>query len=260
MHRLKSELHGNFERAVLLWMEDAADRDAVILRDALKGWGTNDRALIEVICSRTSSQLQAIRHAYYARFRRSLEEDIRSDTSGNYRKLLLTYLTEHRSESPQVDINMAQADARDLCKAGEGRLGTDEDAIIYILSTRSSAQLNAAFNIYKQCYGHDIEKAMKRETSGDFEHALRAIVKCVHYPAKYFAKALYKSMKGLGTDDTTLIRVIVTRAEIDMQYIKAEFIRKYSKSLEEMISSDTSGSYKKFLLTLVDPAAISTMQ
>lgn len=58
-------------------------------------------------------------------------------------------------------------------------------------------------------------------------------------------------MKGIGTDDGTLIRVVVTRAEIDMQYIKAEFIRKYKKSLDEMISSDTSGSYKKFLLVLI---------
>lgn len=256
LHRLKSEVRGNLERAVLLWMEDAADRDAVILRDALKGWGTNDRALIEVICTRTSTQLQAIRQAFNNRYRRSLDDAIASDTSGDYKNLLLTYINQYRPDSPQVNMQLAQADARELYRAGEGRLGTDEAAIIRILSTRSAAQLNASFNIYQQSYGRDIEKAMKRETSGDFQHALRAIVKCIHYPAKYFAKALYKSMKGFGTDDATLIRVVVTRAEIDMQYIKAEFIRKYNKSLEGMISSDTSGSYKKFLLILVGSSSL----
>ncbi|MCO5552273.1 hypothetical protein L7F22_005785 [Adiantum nelumboides] len=218
LQRLKSELRGNFERAVLLWMEDAADRDAIIIRDALKGWGTKDLSLIEMICTRTGSQLQAIRRAYNTRFYRSLDDDIASDTSGDYKK------------------------ARD---------SSDEAAIIFILSSRSSAQLNACFNLYKQTYGHDIEKAMKRETSGNFLNALRAIVKCVHFPAKYFAKVLYKSMKGMGTDDATLIRVVVTRAEIDMQYIKAEFVRKYLNCLDDMISSDTSGSYKKFLLALI---------
>ena len=62
---------------------------------------------------------------------------------------------------------------------------------------------------------------------------------------------LHKSMKGIGTRDEMLIRVIVTRAEIDMQLIKTEFNRKYNKRLEDMISSETSGNYKKFLLALV---------
>ncbi|MCO5581912.1 hypothetical protein L7F22_035801 [Adiantum nelumboides] len=251
LQKLQAELGGNFERAVLLWMEDAADRDAIIIRDALEGWGTKDIALIEMICTRTKSQLQAIRQAYNTRFYRSLDEDIASDTSGDYKKLLLAYLNNYRPETPQVNMQLAQADCMELYRAGEGRLGTDEAAIIVILSSRSSAQLNACFNLYKQTYGHDIEKAMKRETSGNFLNALRAIIKCVHSPAKYFAKVLYKSMKGLGTDDATLIRVVVTRAEIDMQYIKVEFVGKYHHSLDDMISSDTSGSYKKFLLALI---------
>lgn len=251
LSRLKSELRGNFERAAVLWMEGAAERDAVIIRDALKGWGTKDLALIELICTRTGSQLQTIRQAYNIRFRHSLDEDISSDTSGDYRRLLLAYLNNYRPETPHVDLQLAQADCTALYRAGEGRLGTDETAIITILSTRSSAQLNASFHMYSQTYGHDIEKAMRRETSGNFLNALRTIIKCVHFPAKYFAKVLYMSMKGIGTDDGTLIRVVVTRAEIDMQYIKAEFIRKYRKPLDQMISSDTSGSYKKFLLALI---------
>lgn len=72
-------------------------------------------------------------------------------------------------------------------------------------------------------------------------------------PARYFAKVLHKAMRGLGTDDTTLIRVIVTRAEIDMQYIKAEYENQYKKSLFNAVHSDTSGSYRNFLLALLGP-------
>ena len=60
-------------------------------------------------------------------------------------------------------------------------------------------------------------------------------------------------MKGLGTDDSTLIRVIVTRVEIDMVYIKAEYAKKYHKSLVDAVHSETSGNYRKFLLALLGP-------
>lgn len=60
-------------------------------------------------------------------------------------------------------------------------------------------------------------------------------------------------MKGLGTDDSTLKRVIVTRTEIDMQYIKAEYKKKYKKTLNDAVHSETSGNYRSFLLTLLGP-------
>jgi len=40
------------------------------------------------------------------------------------------------------------------------------------------------------------------------------IARCVHSRPMYFAEKLYKSMKGAGTDDTTLIRIIVSRSEV----------------------------------------------
>ena len=39
-------------------------------------------------------------------------------------------------------------------------------------------------------------------------------VRCVHSRSMYFAEKLYKSMKGAGTDDTTLIRIVVSRCEV----------------------------------------------
>ena len=54
--------------------------------------------------------------------------------------------------------------------------------------------------------------------------------------AGFFAEQLYKSMKGLGTNDRRLIRLVVTRSEIDMGEIKEAFMEKYGKSLEDMIT------------------------
>lgn len=42
-------------------------------------------------------------------------------------------------------------------------------------------------------------------------------------------------MAGIGTNDRQLIRVIVTRCEIDLNDIKVAFERKYGKSLRSWI-------------------------
>ena len=43
--------------------------------------------------------------------------------------------------------------------------------------------------------------------------------------------------QGLGTDDDTLIRVVVTHCEVDMVQIKQEFQRLYGKTLESYIQA-----------------------
>lgn len=56
-------------------------------------------------------------------------------------------------------------------------------------------------------------------------------VECVQSPAAFFAKCLYRAMKGTGTNDRTLIRIIVSRSEIDLNDIKREFERIYDRTL-----------------------------
>ena len=61
-------------------------------------------------------------------------------------------------------------------------------------------------------------------------------VRCIKDKPSQFAKVLYKSMKGAGTDDNSLMRVVVSRAEIDMVQIKEAFQQEYGKTLASFIS------------------------
>ena len=96
---------------------------------------------------------------------------------------------------------------------------------------------------YKNISGKTLQKSIEKEMSGKLEDLLVAVVKCVMSTPAYFAEKLYKSMKGAGTDETTLTRVMVSRGEIDMLDIRAEFKKLYQRSLYKEISSDVSGNY-----------------
>ncbi|EPS66458.1 hypothetical protein M569_08322 [Genlisea aurea] len=253
--RLVKELSGDFERAICLWLPDPALRDATIVRKCFTGDTVDLRVATEVICSRSSAQVQQFKQAYLARFHSYLEHDIELHSTGDLKQLLLAFVSHARYEGPEVDPAIAEHDAKSLYKAGEKRLGTDEKTFIRIFSERSPAHLAVVSSAYDRMYGHSLKKAIKRETSGNFEFALLTILQCTENPAKYFAKLLHKAMKGFGTNDSTLTRIIVTRTEIDMQYIKAAYQKKHGKSLNDAVHSETSGSYRAFLLSLLGPSS-----
>lgn len=81
-----------FQRAVLLWMYDPPGRDAAIVRQALSS-EIDLKAATEVICSRTSSQIQHFKQLYYARFRVYLEHDIERQTTGDHKKVIFDSLS-----------------------------------------------------------------------------------------------------------------------------------------------------------------------
>ncbi|XP_036402838.1 annexin A11a isoform X2 [Megalops cyprinoides] len=247
---LKSELSGNFEKLVLAMLKTPSQFDAYELHEAIKGAGTDEACLIEILSSRSNEEIRGINQVYKAEYKKSLEEAISGDTSGHFRRLLVSLAQGNRDERETVDISLAKQDAQALYAAGENKLGTDESKFNAILCARSKPHLRAVFHEYQQMCGRDIEKSISREMSGDLESGMLAVVKCIKNTPAYFAERLYKAMKGAGTKDRTLIRIMVTRSEVDMLDIRQEYMKNYGKSLYTHISGDTSGDYKKLLLKL----------
>lgn len=251
---LKSELGGRFEDVVLALLEKPVKYDAMQLKEAIKGIGTDESTLIEILCSRSNAEIQEIKKEYKTLFKSDLEKDVMSDTSGHFKRLLVSQLSANREESTTVDQAKAAAEAKELFEAGANKIGTDESTFNRILSLRSYPQLVATFNAYRANHGKEIEDVIKAETSGYVEDGYLAIVSLARNTPAYFAERLYKSMKGAGTKDKVLIRCVVTRSEIDMVQIKQEFQKKYGKTLGSFIKGDCSGDYKKMLLALCKEA------
>lgn len=249
---LKSELGGKFEDAVIALMTPTIPYLARELRNAMKGAGTDESVLIEIMCTRSNDDIKAIKAAYEREYKRKLESDLESETSGHFRRLLVSVCNAARDENPSVDNAKAEKDAKEIFAAGEKVLGTDESVFNAVLCTRSFPQLRATFDKYKAVSGgKDIAQSIESEMSGTLKEGFLAIVHYVRDPISYYAERLYLSMKGAGTDDSSLIRVMVTRSEIDLKDVAKAFQTKYKKALKDFIWGDCSGDYRKLLLLVL---------
>ncbi|XP_016325008.1 annexin A13-like [Sinocyclocheilus anshuiensis] len=248
---LKSELSGNFENAILAMLDPPHVFAVKELRKAMKGAGTDEDVLVEILCSATNAEIANYIETYVYVHDRDLEADIEADTSGDVRRLLTLLLQGNRDESYEVDEALAEQDAVSLFEAGEGCFGTDESAFSFILATRNYLQLQATFKAYEAISGTEILDAIDKETSGTLKDCYTTLVRCAKNPQLCFARKLNAAMKGAGTDEDTLIRIIVCRSEIDLETIKDMYLEKYDVSLKDAISSECGGDFKRLLLAIL---------
>ncbi|KAG1371130.1 annexin D3 [Cocos nucifera] len=256
VERLHSELSGDFRKAVILWVMDPAERDAKLANEALKNKG--DRhiwVIVEVACASDPDHLMAVRKAYCSLFSSSLEEDVASHFAHEQplEQLLARLVSSYRYTGDHVDEGLAQSEAAELYNAIRKKQPHHE-GVIRILSTRNKSQLKATFNHYKQDYGKAIDEDIESSGSNQFTSMLKVAVCCIGSPEKHFAEVVRSSVLGLGTDEDSLTRAIVTRAEIDMKKIKEEYKIRYKTALNADVIDDTSWDYKDFLLTLLGSA------
>ncbi|KAJ9557931.1 hypothetical protein OSB04_012545 [Centaurea solstitialis] len=256
--RLEHELSGDFERAVYRWNLEPADRDAVLANVALRKENRDHRVIIELSCTLSPEELFSVKRAYQCRYKRSLEEDIASHTSSDLRKasfcvilqLLVGLVSIHRYQGDEVNLKLANSESNILRNAIEEKAFNHEE-ILRIVTTRSKPQLMATLNRYKDEHGCTITKHLKDDSADEYTTTLRTIIRCMSDPIKYFEKVIRNAIKKDGTNEDALTRVIVTHAEKDLKEIMEQYYKRNSVSLDQAVAKETSGDYKRFLLTLL---------
>ena len=237
---LKSELHGKFEDAMIALFAE------------MKGLGTNEDTLIEILASRPPNVLMAIKNKYQEKYKRDLETDVKKETSGTLQHLLISLLQGNRSTNPHPDQGRCAAIAEEIFKAGEAKLGTDSSVFNKYFCSLSPHELACVAQQYHKLTGHTILQAIDKEFHGDSKKALRTIVYATLSPSEYFATRVNDAIKGWGTKDHLLIRILITRDEIDMPQIKQYYKQLYGKDMVQAVKSDISGDYQKLMIELCD--------
>ncbi|KAK6119227.1 hypothetical protein DH2020_047042 [Rehmannia glutinosa] len=250
---LFDELSGDFRKAVMLWTYDPSERDARLANEALKSKRksiTQLQIIVEIACATSPHHLVAVRKAYCSLFDSSLEEDIISNVSLPVQKILVSLVSSYRYDKEVVASNIASMEAAKLHEAIEAKK-LDDDELVRVLSTRNVFQLRETFKCYKDNYGKSIDQDIMACGKGILESIMKVVIWCIDSPEKHFAEVIRAAIVGLGTDEESLTRAIVTRAEIDMMKTRGEYYNANKSSLDNAVIGDTSGDYKDFLMTLL---------
>ncbi|XP_027109542.1 annexin-like protein RJ4 [Coffea eugenioides] len=249
--RLESELSGDFEKVIYRWILDPEERDAVLLNVAIKHKPSPDyRVIVEFSTIYNPEEFLAVKRAYQHRFKHSLEEDIAQHTTGDLRKLLVGLASPYKYAGGEMDVKLAKSEADKLQDLVKDKALNHEE-VIRIITTRSNAQIVAALNHYKDSHGTAITKHLKDDPANDYLAALLTAIRSINNPQKHYEKVLRIALNKPGTDEDAITRVIVTRAEKDLNDIKDIYYKRNSVALDHAISNETSSHYKAFLLALL---------
>ncbi|KAI4899939.1 hypothetical protein NFI96_016213 [Prochilodus magdalenae] len=137
----------------------------------------------------------------------------------------------------------ASADAAVLDKAIKAR-GVDENTIIEVLVKRSNEQRQQIKVAYLQATGKPLDVALKAALSGELEDVVLALLRT---PAQYDAQLLNLAMKGLGTDEDTLVEILASRTNKEIRDLKKAYkdeINKYHQN------SNSTGEAETILFTV----------
>lgn len=212
IENIKKETSGNFEKVCVGLLSSLPQYYAESLYNAMAGIGTEEDVLIEVLCGLTNREVQAVTLAFKQLYGSNLEDALKSETSNCFKRILVSLSTGNRDESTVTNLASAQQDAQCLKNAGIGRMGTDESEFNRILCLRNNAQICLIAQEYEKLSGNSLEKDIKREFSGDVETAMVSVLRCALNKPLFFAKRINKAVRGFGTDDASLIRLVSTNS------------------------------------------------
>lgn len=253
---LQKETSGYFEKGLVQIARGPLDTDCYNLMESMKGLGTKEAIIDDVLIGRSNADINAIKHRYHQLFKRTLEADLRGDLSAGTEQMYLMIVAARRKEDsyPVLPQEIEQA-VTDLQASLGTLISKNAAAVCELLVTKNDAQLRAMAQSYEQRFRKSLDTALKAAFSGHMEDALRLLVKRACNRAEAEAMRLEEAMAGLGTKDELLVQRVV-RCHWDrgfMNAVNGEYKRLYRKELYKRIEGETRGDYEKLMVACVRP-------
>lgn len=224
-------------------------RDADLLRAAMKGFGTDERALITVLAINIPDPLvmASLRQTYSQRHRRDLLKDINKETSSYFREGLEA-LVRGPLDQDVYCLRDAIAGA-----------GTKETALDDVLLGRTNADMHAIKAAYHRAYNRSLESDVKGDLSMKTQDMFALVLSAqradesspvIPQQLESDVSELHRATGGtkFGTDQTTVYTIFSRRSDGQLRAISKAFQQRYQRPLKEVIRKEFSGHMESALL------------
>lgn len=238
---LKKVLSGDLQSLILGLMMTQEQFEAHRLRKAMEGVGTDEETLLEILCTRTPQQLSDITAAYNQEYKRDLEKDLITETSGDFSKLIVSLLK--KENGPTVvdqDVKTLSEELKNKKPAAEIWMN--------ILTTRNPDHLKTVLSKLEleleQTVDEALEGHFKGLLSGDLRKGLKTLVHCIQNKPLYLAQRI-QNMK------VPLVQgVMVSHGEEDLLSIRVAYLQATGTSLYTALQKQFKGELQQALLAI----------
>ena len=253
---LKTKLSGHFKALAIHLFIHPITFYAKLLKKGLKSFGGDEDIVLEALTSHNQEEIHQIESAFKIETGKELTKEIEKNFSGVLKKNLINLITTPRTEGESEqfpDHQKCEKLADLLISVGEGNWAGDENIFKQVFIQSSGEELILIGRFYFKKTGKNMLDIIDKKISGKNKILLKEVLYNNIIPQELYADKIYNSIKGLGTNNSLLSRVLVLRHEIDMDEINEFYKDKYKSDMKDDISGDTSGNFQKLCLILAKP-------
>ena len=131
----KSNFKTDFSNVLTSLYKDPVEYDADLLYLAMKGIGSNKEVITEVLCFRTPDKMNKVKAKFQEKYGKELVPEIKSETSGDYQKIVLALLEGNRGTNSSPDKDNCAKIAKEIYDSGKEELVANEEVFIKYCSS-----------------------------------------------------------------------------------------------------------------------------
>ncbi|EFO26598.1 hypothetical protein LOAG_01886 [Loa loa] len=258
MDDLKDELGGFFLDTISALFIPAHVYLANLLHHSLCNHKLNRAIAVEIACTRTTTQMKAIKNAYQTAFSNTLEKDVVVKVEGMFGVMLRLLLCSSRDEEINETNTLIEEHANLIVKDSNGIEKISHNVELFEKlfighSWKHIAKVIDTIDAKLGGNGHFVETQITYNGNipDDIKNMLLTIVKISRNTQWYFAERLHDALSSSKPDYRTIMRVIVSRSEIDLSNICHEYKQHYNHSLFPDIRKICRGEYYRLLTSIL---------